>query len=737
MSSETRTPAGRGGRKSAAKGADKTLTEDAVAASAAEAELYRRQLEAVCNNATVALFFMDEHQHCTYMNPAAEQLTGYRLEEIKGKPLHDYIHHTRPDGTPYPLSECPIDRALPQTNQEQGEEVFVHKSGRMYSVAFTASPIREGGVPVGTIIEVRDTTREKRTAEERERLLMREREAREEVEILNDLGRVLSAELDLQKLVQAVTDAATELTGAQFGAFFYNVLDPEGASYMLYTLSGVPREHFERFPMPRATHLFGPTFEGQGVLRLANVRNDPRYGQNPPYNGMPEGHLPVTSYLAVPVRSRTGEVLGGLFFGHSDEGVFTERHERLVVGLAAQAAIGIDNARLFDALRREREAAAAAHMRLQKILESIADAFYALDREWRFTYVNSQAERLLRRDRFALLNRNIWEAFPEAVASTFYEQYHKAVEEGAPVRFIEYYAPLEGWFEVSAYPSAEGLSVYFRDVTERRRMEESLRESEERYRSLLENANDIIYSHDLEGNYLSINRAGETVTGYTREEVLGGMNIRQVVAPDHLDRARRMLEQKLRDSSPTVYELDIIAKDGRRLTLEVSTRISLRDGRPYAVEGVARDVTERRKAEEERSRLREEVIRAQSAMLAELSTPLIPLNEQVVVVPLIGAVSAERAEHLLRNLSQGVRDLGARVAIVDITGVPKVDTQVAHTLVNAARAVRLLGTEVLITGVRSGVARTLVSLGVDLSGLRIKRDLQSGVEEARELVRRS
>jgi PAS domain S-box-containing protein len=146
------------------------------------------------------------------------------------------------------------------------------------------------------------------------------------------------------------------------------------------------------------------------------------------------------------------------------------------------------------------------------------------------------------------------------------------------------------------------------DVTERIRADEALRESERKYLSLLENANDIIYSHDLEGNYLAINRACSEVTGYTREEILGGLNIAQVVAPEHLELARRMTAQKLRDPSrPTVYEVDIIARDGRRLTLEVSTRIAYRDGRPVAVEGIARDVTERVRAAQERERLFEEV----------------------------------------------------------------------------------------------------------------------------------
>jgi signal transduction histidine kinase/ActR/RegA family two-component response regulator len=182
-----------------------------------------------------------------------------------------------------------------------------------------------------------------------------ERELKEQTEVIETIyriGQLLSAELDQQKLVQAVTDAATELTGAHFGSFFYNVYDGQGGSYMLYTLSGVPREAFASFPMPRATDLFGPTFRGEGTIRLDDVKKDSRYGTSPPYHGMPPGHLPVTSYLAVPVTSRSGEVIGGLFFGHEEPGVFTARHERIIQGLAAQTAIAMDNARLYQSARQ-------------------------------------------------------------------------------------------------------------------------------------------------------------------------------------------------------------------------------------------------------------------------------------------------------------------------------------------------------------------------------------------------
>src|SRR5581483_422172 len=167
------------------------------------------------------------------------------------------------------------------------------------------------------------------------------------VETLYRIGSTLTAELDLDKLVQAVTDAGTEVTGAQFGAFFHNVRDERGESYLLNTLSGVPREAFERLPMPRNTAVFGPTFRGEGVVRLDDVTQDPRYGTNAPYHGLPPGHPPVRSYLAVPIRSRSGEGLGGLFFGHAGPGVFTERSARLAVGIAAQAASALDNAALY------------------------------------------------------------------------------------------------------------------------------------------------------------------------------------------------------------------------------------------------------------------------------------------------------------------------------------------------------------------------------------------------------
>ena len=195
----------------------------------------------------------------------------------------------------------------------------------------------------GTNTDVDEVRRAREALQEETRVL----------DLLNSTGQAIASKLDLDSLVQTVTDAGTELSGAQFGAFFYNVVNAQGEAMLLYALSGAPREAFEKFGMPRATPIFSPTFHGEGVVRSADITQDSRYGTMPPHHGMPKGHLPVRSYLAAPVVSRSGEVIGGLFFGHPETDVFTDRSERIIVGVAAQAAVAIDNARLYEAAQTE------------------------------------------------------------------------------------------------------------------------------------------------------------------------------------------------------------------------------------------------------------------------------------------------------------------------------------------------------------------------------------------------
>jgi PAS domain S-box-containing protein len=307
------------------------------------AEHERARLAAIVEGSDDAIASKTLDGIVTSWNPAAARLLGYRPEEIIGKSVTLIIP---------PERQAEEDTILGQLRRgervDHFETVRLAKDGTRLDVSLTISPIRDPtGAIVGASKILRDITARKRSEE-------RLREETQVRELLGEAARVVvTAQLDLERVVQGITDIAREITGAAFGAFFYNVQDERGESYRLYTISGASIEAFSRFPQPRNTPVFGPAFRGEANVRSGDITADPRYGHNPPYHGMPEGHLPVRSYLAVPVKAASGEVLGALFFGHPEPDVFTERAEQLVVAVAAQAAIAVESARAHQALKQE------------------------------------------------------------------------------------------------------------------------------------------------------------------------------------------------------------------------------------------------------------------------------------------------------------------------------------------------------------------------------------------------
>ncbi|QNN66119.1 response regulator [Sphingomonas rhizophila] len=319
-------------------------TRSVVERLRAETQLREREerFRTVFENAAVGMLEIDSDWNIQGANAAYASLVGISAEDLTGQSCLAFTH--RDD---VGLSGDALKRAAntPHGERIKFEKRYVRPDGQVVWIRSNLAKVSGEGSSARFLKIVEDITEAKVAEEELE-------EQRHALEVLNKTGAAVAAELDTERVVQIVTDAAVELTGAAFGAFFYNVVGDAGEALTLYTLSGADRADFEQFGHPRATQVFAPTFKGEGVVRSDDITSDPRYGNNPPHKGMPENHLPVRSYLAVPVISRSGEVIGGLFFGHPEPGVFTSEAEQLMVGLAGQAAIAVDNARLFQAAQR-------------------------------------------------------------------------------------------------------------------------------------------------------------------------------------------------------------------------------------------------------------------------------------------------------------------------------------------------------------------------------------------------
>lgn len=307
-----------------------------------EAEAARRRLAAVVEFSDDAIITKTLDSIITSWNPGAQRIFGYCAEEVIGKPVTLLFPEGHIDE-----EAAIIERLRRGERIDHYSTVRRRKDGTLINVSLTVSPLKDAsGRIVGASKIARDITAEKRAAEallERNRLL----------EILELTGRSITSHLDLKTTLQIVTDTATRLSGAEFGAFFYEADDERGETSVQYSLSGSPPAEFEKFGLLRQTLLLRPASSGEQIVRSGDITKDARHGTTEPHRGIPEAYPSVRSYLAVPIVARSGEVLGRLFFGHSKSDIFTEQAERIVAGVGAQAAIAMDNARLYEAARRE------------------------------------------------------------------------------------------------------------------------------------------------------------------------------------------------------------------------------------------------------------------------------------------------------------------------------------------------------------------------------------------------
>jgi rsbT co-antagonist protein RsbR len=269
------------------------------------------------------------------------------------------------------------------------------------------------------------------------------------------------------------------------------------------------------------------------------------------------------------------------------------------------------------------------------------------------------------------------------------------------------------------------MSGTAKDITERKQMEMDLRI----FKTFADKVPDAVAISDESTDLLYTNAAYQEMLGYSEEE-LSRMNCVDHFAPEDTDKVQEAVDQTIINKSWQDI-LPFQRKDGTKLLVSSSGFLVYNEkGDLSNFIGIFRDITQQLKEEEERQALQQQVIDAQRTAIRELSTPLIPLSSTVVLMPLVGSIDSQRAQMVMEVLLEGIAHYQSDTAIVDITGVKVIDTQVANALIQAAQAAKLLGSQTILTGIGPAMAQTLVHLGADLSTLITRGSLQAGIAEA-------
>ncbi len=423
-----------------------------------------------------------------------------------------------------------------------------------------------------------------------------------------------------------------------------------------------------------------------------------------------DGSCIDVSQVIIPIRDESGEFrfLATIMRDISERKRLTDNLEQMVAERTAK-------------LRESEE-------NYRRITTNMQDIVAQLSPEGIFEYTSPSYKTMLGYEPETLLGQSALEFIHPDDLDAPLGALQDIMKNGASVRAEFRYKCADGsylWMESVGNPVYDdqgqiiGAIVNSRDITERKRADAE----RERMVSIIENSADFIGTAAPDGRGTFVNPAGLAMSGYIAEEFYGGMT----VASLQPDLPQEILDTAVREGI-WAGEATITHKDGHQIPVsQVIVAIKDEAGNLQSLATIARDITAQKEAEAERARLQQQILDAQQQIISELSTPIIPIMEQIIVMPLIGIIDTMRARDITRTLLAGISEHRARVVILDITGVPIVDSGIAAHLDKTIQAARLKGARVIITGISDAVAEAIVDLGIDWSSIETLRDLQTGL----------
>jgi PAS domain S-box-containing protein len=339
----------------------------------------------------------------------------------------------------------------------------------------------------------------------------------------------------------------------------------------------------------------------------------------------------------------------------------------------------------------------------------------------RLLIANAASNKAANEELTSCIGRTMVDIFPTVAELPLLDIYADVVRSGVARNLGEQRFQTDGHetvYTIELFPLPDQtVCVTFENITERKKTEETLRAREADISYLFEQSPVGLALCTMDGTLVQVNPAYARIIGRSTEETLK-LSYWQITPESYRPQEDELVTQMQMTGRYGPYEKEYIHRNGHLVPVRLSGLIIERDGKKYIWSSVE-DITDSRQAEQ--------VINAQALTLQELSTPLLSISDRLVVMPLVGAIDSQRAQSVMDTLLKGVSDQKATTAIIDITGVAVVDTQVANAIIRAAQAVKLLGAQAVLTGIRPEVAQTLIQLGVDLRDIVTRSTLQSGI----------